>query len=1730
MAKLGTGTARINQFGDPATTIYHATPEDWEAWKALKAQYEAIRGNAALTPSQKVVEMQKLGAENERIRNKYGGMDPQPPKAAPEPAAPPAPTAPAAPAAHPAATIAASVEGWQFDGEKGGYTIGKVTVPKQWSFTRTVEGQKTTLLINADTPPAEIQARLNAKAAEFKTEPAAPAAAAAPTAPEREWLGKPLSYWDTLTDPANLPKGDERARLAKSLGVPNMPGKIVQHIKRRVAEIRAKPEAPPAPPEPVRPAEAPPMTRADAERIVKEVEARRQKVIDWMRKAQDVQDKLEMGKELTDEELTFAKGHIEGEDEGPEPNTYEQLAEYKRALAVLGRPDQFTPPPGAPPAPTPPSQLLFVKSGNRMRQVSAKEASAMMDRIRAETGKGASELGRLILYNSKGNPIGHVSYNGNVWYGTGANPDLIHNATGLVKDAQGRWGIPEGPRWKELTEVQDKLDQFRKKHAAFSDASLAADYPEFAALIKQRDAILKERHGAGAGGTIDVTAQAKPIEPPPPAAPAEAPPPVTPPPAALPSPAKPAAAAPAAQTATARIANIFNRWDQGDESVTERDVLKQVEDEIAAGEKLPKPLVKAAQKYRAALQEDIAMAGRGEVEPAQEAFMSQVEKLAPAEPVTAAKLQSEVTKVANTEGQRPAKEVKSELVQRVEAEIAALPELKGEVEFGKPRSYEGVKKIKVLKIGEPGNGTLEIVEGRSGLWKVVVSDYFAGVKTPIYRSQVLQSDMPLAEAKEYAREQMLSGNPFHVDKPVLEGEKLKKEITVDWSKWPTDEHPIRQAPDTVTIDIPGDGTFTVPKTRFALERMLKRAKALDTKPGETKAEEQRLAKQRGTPPAEPGISVGPGAASPAEFAERPDPEVMGINIGSPVWNKITRGWRNLIEGIRQLHSRSGQKQDIMMMANEAHNLPYMTGQQAGNSLRLRTKPEERTALTFLMQSLKMSGQGLGAEAEARLGLLEHAGDPIGYLRAKQTDLETAAQDFNRRGLKLEAQAAIEAAKAMRYARQNFNRLKSLADLAKRKFDLQLRREDRAGIHTDYENWYVPQRHELDLFTSGDRPIILGHSRAGGIGTNFKKAKVFEDYASAIEAGFVPRSLDIGDLLEHRVTQGERIIARKTFYDGMRTITDPVDGKPVVISIPKRKVTRPDGTVETQESVPLDYAAHEVIPGYRVAVHKGYDRLVNALTARSQLAESAAVGLLQDIAAVEKHIGLALDTFHASRTLQAEAAITGKLSLGARQRLGRALVEYNLADLDAAVAKGEITQEMADYIQTRQPMQIHGRTVNVSPSAVLRFGARNGLNVGRFADALYRQFLRDFPITGTVNKWVFDKMTRSAISHSFIAEFERVGKARPDLTAQQVARTVARDINVLFGNLQKESIFRNPSLRSIMQILFLAPQWVEALTRREARTVLQLGKLPIDVMRGRPVHLPTTAKAVGTGLAAYVVATQVANLITRGQLTFFNPEEGHKLDAWIPGGPRGFFISPLSVFGEITHDVIRYAQTKPDIATALQQIGANKLGNLGRFLDIAVLGRDPLSGEKIIGTARRAVRAAIAAVPVPITLSQGLRAGAAAATGGAVPAPPPGAVQRQIMSSAGFKTEPVPSAQTRIYQLVDRWKMQAGPKYRAEVERRQKEDFGPSDYGPLRQALAAGRLNAARDAYRDLRNQGKTPRTIDQTISKPHPFTGSRVAEAAFMQTLTPEQREIYRQALEERKQLLQQFRQMQSTR
>lgn len=1747
-----------NKLGDPLGTTYHATAEDWAAWQDL----------------QKLPVKEKFAraGEIEAIKNKYGGMPPAAPKEAAAPTGPKTaqefadlppeqwrawrdsikynePTAAEVTkdfTADDVETLKKArddqvkiitglnkeiLEALQTKDEA---RLQKISEKLQHhglkaqtlnEFVRAVEARKPTA---APAPPAE----------------PAPAAPAAPPAPaEPLWMDKPLSFWEQVA--AKLPVGDLRATLAKSLGVPNQPAKIIQHIKRRVAEIRARSAEPPKP--------VAPSPEAQLDNNFKSIEAEIKGATGSLSALSTLQKRIDAAlkqEQITQEQHVFLTDRLserlKGVPEKPTPKPFEEGQPQQPPKPATKTPAP-TPPPAEKPLPPVAAQPLSgpeLEAALKIPVTDTTEAKARVQAIdsrRRELVKKRDELDAEIkrlkpqVVSSRGWNKGRVKASAKAADLTKLRAaekdfgDLSRQIQSLDETAQpdknlideaSSAAIINDPKQPLLRRLDRRIRAYGQQ--PIPPELLAARDAETARVIREQypdatDAEVKRmapevQRGMYFGGDFWKDP-------------------------AIPKPQDLRAAHLAAAINAPDVpSNLFpqeltdelNRYNASKRTYGGKVPPGAPIDPLAAGkaEELAGKIKTASEQIRARLAEEekARAAAVAADEAKQEQLLDEAQNVA------------DSAKRPGTKGGRSASDVKLDLIARIKGAIDELiasdqvkltrtdqpdsysVESKSSQGFGwfektekgkykvsantnggkfvttvdSPEEAEWVIKAMAARgvgkavIGVPGDGVFRLNrDGASmlNLWDKAHGIDTSGSRAPGYKSGGGAQKPPGAIKTEQDW------------RDTLEYHGLE-----DWDKIYDWSPSLRAFAEKVNPEAPEK--VTVLDAQKWINDTL---------------EKKRKAAQK--PPEVPPGAAGPG--SPA-YGQGPDNEVLGLDLGSPTWNKIQRQYQNFFGGLGQLFKRREVKQDLQSLSNAADNLPRIAGLRAGDSIRVRATEQERNALTFVMQALKMSGEGLSEDNVARLGEFEFLGDPTGYLQTKQADMETLAQQFKNEGKKLEAQAALEASQAMRYARENFNRLKPIAQLAKRKFDRQIQREQANGIDVAYENWYVPQRHEIDLIPHTDRPIILGEGRGGGPAGAFKKAKVYEDYASAIEAGFIPRTFDLAKLIEHRVATGERLITGRGFYDAMREIPDPVDGKPIVMDIPRRVITRPDGTPDVQETIPIGYTKQQVMGGASVAVHNGYRRLVDALTSRSQLAESAVVGTLQNIAAVEKHLMLALDTFHASRTMQAELALTGKVSLGARQRLGRALVEYSVGDLDAAVNKGEITQEMADYIRTPQQMEVNGQQTAISPHALLNLGIRNGLNIARWGDALYNDWLRNMPVTGEVNKWVFDKLTRSAVAHGFLAEFERVAKSRPEMNGSQVARKVASDINVMFGNLGKQSIFRNPSLRSITQVLFLAPQWVESLARREGRVALQLGEA---VIKGRSPG--TVGKGIGTGLAAYFVATQALNLITRGHLTFQNQEQGHKLDAWIPGGANGFFISPLSVFGEITHDILRYAQTKPDLASAIAQVGANKLGNLGRFLEVVALGRDPLTSEKIIGTGRRAVQAGIQLAPVPITLSQGLRTIGAAVAPGVVSPPPPGGLQRQALASAGLKTEPVGTAQNQIYQMANDWKRHSGnAKYEAEVERRLKEDFGPSDYKDLRAALTRGDVDQARAAYQELRQSGKTPKTIRQTMQHPHPFTGSQVAERRFRDSLKPADRETYNKALEERRDLYHRFQEM----
>ncbi len=412
--------------------------------------------------------------------------------------------------------------------------------------------------------------------------------------------------------------------------------------------------------------------------------------------------------------------------------------------------------------------------------------------------------------------------------------------------------------------------------------------------------------------------------------------------------------------------------------------------------------------------------------------------------------------------------------------------------------------------------------------------------------------------------------------------------------------------------------------------------------------------------------------------------------------------------------------------------------------------------------------------------------------------------------------------------------------------------------------------------------------------------------------------------------------------------------------------------------PGDYKTIQIMEDVHVAIHPDYLPLMESLSKPSQIQDSRLGNFLLEVESGLKHSILAVDTFHMARVMFRLGTIMGTNSSWKR---GLSLLEYNDKTLADMVKTGEITQSVADWSKQNRPL-----------AQLLQ---HNGLNVGRISENMYGNWIDKIPglgtkVVGPYRKWVFEKLSRGAMLEASFYQFEKVKASNPTWSDTQVARKVARDINVNFGNIQRQGFLKNPSLRDIAQITLLAPQWIEAGLRRDIMGTAQLGKAATGQGLG------TLGKSVGVGILAGVFANQLVNLITRGKPTWENEEKDHKLDAFIPdvsnllGGKKGegFWISPLP------ENMAQYSEYRRQGKTPLEttsRMALNKLSPIARAGEIGFTGQD-YSGRKLSDTERvKEATSALAPFPIPVSrlFSQ-----------------TPGAAQRQLFSAGGIKLEPV----------------------------------------------------------------------------------------------------------------------------
>lgn len=701
--------------------------------------------------------------------------------------------------------------------------------------------------------------------------------------------------------------------------------------------------------------------------------------------------------------------------------------------------------------------------------------------------------------------------------------------------------------------------------------------------------------------------------------------------------------------------------------------------------------------------------------------------------------------------------------------------------------------------------------------------------------------------------------------------------------------------------------------------------------------------------------------------------------------------------------------------------------------------------------------------------------------------------------------------------------------------------DANGVQVTERKNYIPGLWEGEFW--GDDTINWGGRRL--LGGKYQLEAKFKTPYDAIEAGpYYLRSHDIADLAAHRTMQIHRMVERRMAFLSLQGIQDPAAHQPVAVA-PKagvKNVKDPITGEVTPETIWSEPTPEHVLVRFQdgsrpLAVRRGYESVVR---------DMVLPGFLTDLRIGDVEIGKAAiignqmlkngamlmwDTFHPGRVSQYGLSLMGFKDYGFQG--GASALTIPFESLDEAVSKGLVSRDAADW--AKQEVTLNGgrgRTIKTTNHGLARQMVRRGLNASKSADMLYKDAVEAIPFFGKYyhrflapyNNALFDRFIPGLITESAVRQFKKINAAHPELDPNKLMVDVNRDINMRFGNMGQQGIFRNRHLQQIAQAFFLAPLWQEGLFQSELRFAARLatgGQL--RAMKGLP-RMGALGESMAKGLGAYLVGTQIINLITRGQFTWDNPEDGHKMDAWIPiGEGSGIWLSPLSVFAEKSHDIVRMHEADKKVMEIAKQMGENAMGPLGKMATVLATGKSP-SGQVYSTTVGRLKGAAAQVTPTvgvsPIAISPFARAAGHAVAPNLVSPNPPGRFMRQfIASAAGTKTEVSATESQRMYQKAREFMDKHGLK--PETGWLQVQTDEPS-YSKLRSAIRNGDNKEAKTQFEAMveshggGDKGKRAVLTAMKANANRPFTGSQKAERLFRQSLSDKEQDEYQKAVQQK--------------
>lgn len=690
--------------------------------------------------------------------------------------------------------------------------------------------------------------------------------------------------------------------------------------------------------------------------------------------------------------------------------------------------------------------------------------------------------------------------------------------------------------------------------------------------------------------------------------------------------------------------------------------------------------------------------------------------------------------------------------------------------------------------------------------------------------------------------------------------------------------------------------------------------------------------------------------------------------------------------------------------------------------------------------------------------------------------------------------------AIQHAEVNWDKLQAPADMYERFLQDQVKVENANGIDTPMRKGYVPHLQELESDFE-----LPGAGSTGGTGSKaFKKMRSHATFADSLSVGIKPRTINAVDAMENRMRRGMRAVNLQQWAEAGRSISDPTTKKPVVAS--PILTPHPTGATNPQLLAPKGYQL--LYMGFRpIAVHEGYSSLFESLMTPGAFRKGPIGKAVMGSVGTIKHGILLGDSFHLARLAFYQLPLRGKATF----RKGLLMVDYSDNELRNMERRGELLGGVKadDVIKHKADVQLL---------------TDQGYNIGSIQEAINADFIRRVnPLgLGKLNQFIFEQFQRGGMVESGVLELNRQRRTFPELSEIEVARKVSRELNTRFGNLGKEGWFKSNTARDLAQLVFLAPSWNEGLLKSEVGAGIQGYQFGKDAVLGRGLRAGALFKGSGSLFLGTFVMNQIINQVTRNKWTWENPEEGFnsKLSAYIPdfiGNGPGFFLNPLTLPAELTHQVLEVYERggKTALESFRQVLGYKTSPGAEAFLDFWT--RKDRFGRALNSDKDVLTQMVTDLTPAPISLSTFGRALFAMVQGHPAEAYP-GAIEKQTFATVGVKLAPAPSATARVYSLAHKFLADKGLPVAPHTD--------PSLYKKLDTSLLANDKTQAQKEYDALINQGFTDQQIRQRyLTRPtKTFTGKKPAlEKEFLGSLSDEQRDTYKRAIQQRRDLTKLF-------